>query len=361
MARFELLTRIRIAHQFGTLEGRRWLARVRLQAFHVLFQCNPSAELLSEFYAGEPEFVSDLVGLLLAGEAVPEDLRIQALRVLAVQLLDRTHHTSVITAISTGGQSGLLSMLMHRAIASLAGIAGAGTERYSASFVEALLSLVGALSSSTSGCNALSEAGVVSALLPLLKDMHPDHRMLVGTAVRILEAFMDFQPQSATAFREIGGLHDMIERFRIEVEPQEKAGGGSREAMVTDTNVAAPSAAAQGPSTSATHAGAPKAAAKPIPYARRVLLKSLLRAIAMSSYAPGGVGRPQVSLTPHQTSWSSPMQMAERLCFGFSTAFRICCVWDRKRTRAKCTYVSGRYLSGRTSLGVGSLLWGRLS
>ncbi len=61
MCRFDLLTRVRIAHQFGTLEGRRWLVRCRLQAFHVMFQCNPSPQMLSDFYAREPEFVSDLV------------------------------------------------------------------------------------------------------------------------------------------------------------------------------------------------------------------------------------------------------------------------------------------------------------
>ena len=33
---------------------------------------------------------------------------------------------------------------------------------------------------------------------------------------------------------------------------------------------------------------------KSIPYNRRVLLKGLLRTIAMSSYAPGNTARPQV-------------------------------------------------------------------
>jgi E3 ubiquitin-protein ligase HUWE1 len=267
---------------------------VRLLAFHIMFQCNPSSQTLADFYAKEPEFVTDLVGLLMAGAAVPEDLRTQALRVLAVQLLDRTHHLAVISAISSGGQSGLLSMLMHRAIASLAGGASAAAaEQYSLGFAEALLSLVGALSSSSSGCNALSEAGVIPALLPLLKDSDPAHLMVVGTAVRILEAFMDFQPHSATLFREIGGLRDMIGRLKAEVEapPKESA---APEAMQTDVEPAV-ATSAQELSASTSPAAAPAgAAARPIPYARRVLLKSLLRAIALSSYAPGTTGRPQV-------------------------------------------------------------------
>lgn len=51
-------------------------------------------------------------------------------------------------------------------------------------FVEALLSLVGALSSSSSGCQALAEAGIVPALLPLIKDHNPEHIGLLGSAVR---------------------------------------------------------------------------------------------------------------------------------------------------------------------------------
>ena len=51
-----------------------------------------------------------------AGQAVPEVLRTLALRALAVQLMDRTRHSSVIANISIGGQSGLLSQLMHSAV-----------------------------------------------------------------------------------------------------------------------------------------------------------------------------------------------------------------------------------------------------
>lgn len=55
---------------------------------------------------------------------------------------------------------------------------------FSTHFVEALLGLVSALSSSSSGCNALAEAGIVPALLPLIKDQNPDHIGLLGSAVR---------------------------------------------------------------------------------------------------------------------------------------------------------------------------------
>ncbi|CAL8470977.1 g10519 [Coccomyxa elongata] len=300
--RFTLLTRITVARNFSSLEGRRHLARLRLLSLHILFQCNPSAEAVADFYSQEPEFVSDLVGLLVAGGVVPEDLRILALRVLAVQLLDRAHHGGVITAISSGGQSGLLSMLMHRSIALVAGVAtpedGSGDQpTYSVQFVDALLTLVGALSASTSGCSALAEAGTLSALLPLLKDFDPAHAGLVASAVRILEAYMDFAPNSATQFREMGGLSDMIERLKAEVSLPQPAAGP--EDMQTDAPVSDTAAGPSQPAgedgavqASAPAAAAPKAAAL-ISYQRRVLLKALLRTIALTSYAPGASARPQ--------------------------------------------------------------------
>ena len=64
--RFSLLTRVRIARHFGSLEGRRQLARVRLLAFYVLFQSSPSHDDMMAFFVQEAEFVSELVGLLQA-------------------------------------------------------------------------------------------------------------------------------------------------------------------------------------------------------------------------------------------------------------------------------------------------------
>ena len=368
--RFPLLTRITVARNFSLLEGRRNLARLRLLSLHILFQCNPSAEAVAEFYSQEPEFVSDLVGLLVAGGVVPEDLRILALRVLAVQLLDRSHHGGVITAISSGGQSGLLSMLMHRSIASVAGVSapedGSSSDQptYSVQFVDALLTLVGALSASTSGCSALAEAGTLSALLPMLKDFDPAHAGLVASAVRILEAYMDFAPNSATQFREMGGLTDMIERLKVEVSLPQPAAGP--EDMQTDASAQETAAGPSQPvggdramQASAPGTAAHKAAAL-ISYQRRVLLKALLRTIALTSYAPGASARPQVQpniltffvvsiikvllhahLERYLQQW--PQKVIERL-------FQC-----RRRTLLRYSLVCGGFLSTRTSLGVVSL------
>jgi len=379
---------------------------------------------------------------------VPELLRTLALRALAVQLMDRTRHSSVIAAISVGGQSGLLSQLMHSAArpgarrasrplpslrrlaqgcpvtlhaggamcrcaasawhsrhrmqgvsrkepargcrgsgsradssaapapggwpadpAARAGGAPAGRGRrrtrgqrptgalagrgrpargapqvaaleapgppaYSVAFVEALLSLVGALVSSTSGCAALSEAGLIPALLPLLRDGAPGHVGLVSAGVRILEAFMDFSPAAATLFRDLGGLSDMIRRLGAEVAPaaagapeRPSAAGGAgagAEAAAAAAGAGAEGGGAGGaggaegmqmdvaPGEAAAAAGlaglaggggggggggeaGDAAAPASVPYARRLLLKSLLRAIALASYAPGTGARPQVA------------------------------------------------------------------
>lgn len=271
--RFSLLSRIRVAHSFGSLQGRRHLVQTRLFAFYVWFQSNPGHEDITAFFQREGEFVSELVALLQAEAAVPENLRILALRALAVQLLDRTRHTPVVSAISAGGQTGLLSMLMHKAVTSVTtGAAPSDSKpQYSMQFVEALLSLLGALVACSSGCTALSDAGVVPALLPLVRDTDSEHVNLVSAGVRILEAFMDFNQAAASVFRDLGGLQAMIERLELDIV-QRPAHISTEEqvhaAKTTGTVVSSDS--------------------KLVPYARRVLLKSLLRAVALASYHHGG-------------------------------------------------------------------------
>ncbi|CAD7704534.1 unnamed protein product, partial [Ostreobium quekettii] len=278
--RFRLLTRIRIAQAFGTLEGRRHLVRVRLMAFCVLFQSNPLHGDMLSFFMSEPEFMNELVGLVQAEEGVPLELRTYAVRALAVQLVDRSRHSAVINAIGVGGQNGVLSILMQDSIDDITSSSSDAKPKYNAHFVEALLSLVGALVSSSSGSVALSEAGLIPTLLPLIQNTNPAHVSLVCTAVKILEAFMDFSSSASAMFRGLGGLTYMIKRLEFEVGLE----GG-------DPSTVGPSASSQGsdPFLQETKRQKPSGAdgtVKQIPYACRLLLKSLLRAITLASYAP---------------------------------------------------------------------------
>ncbi|KAK9833876.1 hypothetical protein WJX74_008569 [Apatococcus lobatus] len=319
--RFVLLCKIRTTRLFGSLEGRQALVSIRLLAFYVLVQSSPSQEEVASFFSNEPEFVGELVSLLQAEKEVPEPIRVLALRSLAVQLMERSRHASVISTISAGGQSGLLSLMMHRSVAALVRPHQV-PDRYSLSFVEALLSLIGALVASTTGCSALAEAGLVPALLPLIKDMDPDHVRLVSSCIHILETFMDYSPNAASLFRDLGGLDDMIFRLRAEIglSTDPSSSQEARHAMqdTSDTPEASTSPAANastaavvgepseapqamqiandGPEATTSAAADASAAAPaeppPVPYHRRVLLKSLLRAIALASYAPGTATRP---------------------------------------------------------------------
>lgn len=148
--------------------------------------------------------------------------------------------------------------------------------KYNSSFVEALLSLVGALVSSSSGSVALSEAGFIPALLPLIQDSNPNHVSLVCTAVKILEAFMDFSSPASAMFRGLGGLSYMIKRLESEVmvvtkESEEgKADFASNEVRSTE--------AAQQDNEELVESDT----RKQIPYVRRLLLKSLLRCVTLN-------------------------------------------------------------------------------
>ena len=311
-------------------------------------------------HQSEPELVAETVALIQAEATVPEALRALALRSLAVQMADRTRSTLVVTAITSRASGGVLSVVLHKAIASLveqdaavaaaaaaadatsegtggssSGAAGPSvappaaapaTPTYSADYVEAMLSLVQAMLTSTQGCTALADAGVVAALLPMLRIRAPEHMGLVSTTVKVLESFMDYSQSASTIFRDLDGLRLMIERLAHEAgvapppppaapptEEPAAAAATSSGAPAAATEAAAPAAeagsepveaapppAAPAPAPFAFRLSPLQAAAGPLPpvalpYQRKVLLKFLLRAIAISSYAPAGgnTARPQ--------------------------------------------------------------------
>lgn len=255
--------------------------------------------------------MTELVALAqVDSPAVPEELRTLALRCIASQLSDRTRGSAVVLAITRGGQGGMMAVLLHKGINSIiqqakaAGhhlvvpgsddpaaaappAAGSGSSSaaaaaasvaaddssapapqpttYSVAYVDALMSIVGALVSSTSGCSALADAGITSAFLPLLRDTHPEHMALVSTAVRILEMYLDFSQPACILFRDLGGLHELIARLAFEVgvlgqEGSSTAAGNGAAAPPAAAGSSGSSSMAAAASSSAGAAAAPVAA-----------------------------------------------------------------------------------------------------
>ncbi|MCO5577300.1 hypothetical protein L7F22_031127 [Adiantum nelumboides] len=279
--RFSLFTRLRFARAFHSLSVRRQFICIRLLAFTALLQSNPDHEDLAAFFVNEPEFVNELVALLQSENAVPEHIRILAVRALAAQAQDRPRQSNVLAVVSAGGHRGVLPNLVQKAVASLTSEAGI----CSVAFVEALLFLVTVLVSSSAGCAALREAGLIPTLLPLLKDTNPQHVDLVTSAVHILEAFMDYSNPAGTLFRDLGGLDDTIMRFQYEVSHVERTTETEQGAMQPIENGKA------GQSSDLPMAENGQQPEAIVPYRLRLLLKALLRAIALGTYASGNTSR----------------------------------------------------------------------
>jgi len=79
-----------------------------------------------------------------------------------------------------------------------------------------LISLITVLVSSSFGCIALCDVGLLPTLLPLLKDLDPQHIHLVTTIVHVREPFMYYRNPDETSFRDIGGLHNIIACLKLE-------------------------------------------------------------------------------------------------------------------------------------------------
>jgi E3 ubiquitin-protein ligase HUWE1 len=113
--------------------------------------------------------------MLQCEDTVPEAIHLFAMLALAAQSQDRPRQSNVLTVINAGGHRGILPSFMQKAIGSIT----ESTLLYSIPFVEALLSLVIVPVSFSTGCAALREAGLIPTLIPLLKDMDPEHTCLV--------------------------------------------------------------------------------------------------------------------------------------------------------------------------------------
>ncbi|TXG67972.1 hypothetical protein EZV62_009247 [Acer yangbiense] len=281
--RFSLLSRLRFARAFGSLSTRQQYTCIRLYAFIVLVQASSDADDLVSFFNSEPEFVNELVTLLSYEDALPEKIRILCLLSLVALCQDRSRQPTVLTAVTSGGHCGILSSLMQKTIDSVL----SNTSKWSVVFADALLSLVTVLVSSSSGCSAMREAGFIPTLLPLLKDTDPQHLHLVSSAVHILEAFMDYSNPAAALFRDLGGLDDTISRLKVEVSYVEN---GSKQ-QGEDADCSGSSSQIVSGASSELDNMQPLYSEALVSYHRRLLMKALLRAISLGTYAPGNTAR----------------------------------------------------------------------
>ncbi|XP_022932377.1 E3 ubiquitin-protein ligase UPL1 isoform X1 [Cucurbita moschata] len=292
--RFSLLTRMRFARAFHSLSARQQYTCIRLYAFIVLVQASGDTDDLVTFFNSEPEFVNELVGLLSYEDEVPVKIRILCLLSLVALCQDRSHQPTVLSAVTSGGHRGILSSLMQKAVDSVI----TDTTKCSILFAEALLSVITVLVSSSSGCSAMREAGFIPTLLPLLKDTNPQHLHLVSTAVHILEVFMDYSNPAVALFRDLGGLDDTISRLKVEVLHFENGSKQQRDHLEYNRRNWQVGIAA----SSDLDDLQPSYSEALLSYRRRLLMKALLRAISLGTYAPGNTARfygSEENLLPH--------------------------------------------------------------
>ena len=101
---------------------------------------------------------------------------------------------------------------------------------------------------------------------------------------------MIFRLKAEIGLPEISTSQESSQAMQIAPEPSAASGGAGPSTVPPTSDQAAAGGAAT------LDVSAPEA--PPVPYHRRVLLKSLLRAIALASYAPGTAARPDVRLSP---------------------------------------------------------------
>ncbi|RWR74098.1 E3 ubiquitin-protein ligase UPL1-like protein [Cinnamomum micranthum f. kanehirae] len=152
--RFSLLTRIRYARAFRSSTCRQY-TRICLLAFIVLVQSSDAHDELASFFANEPEYTNELIGLVRSEDAIPGTIRTLAMLALAAQLAayssshERARVLSGSSIISASGNRMILLGVLQKAVSSLSN----ARDPTSLSFIDALLQfyLLHVISSSSSG------------------------------------------------------------------------------------------------------------------------------------------------------------------------------------------------------------------
>ena len=260
--RFALLNRIRIIRSLREGIAKRVdSVRMRLIAFHILFQSSPDHEDLP-LLLNEPGLVQDLLDVLYNQQRDCYDLKNLAARALASMCCDRSRQQLFLRTVNNGQEKEKFVLFLKSAIENASTGSHLGNK-----LLESLLSLVSVLSVSTLGCAILSQLGLVQILLDLMQVYPGPQLQIVSGAVRILEALVERDSSVMRSFREFHGLKVMVTRLQRELGLLEK-----------DTEM-------EDCDKSAKEAGVSPGTGKVL--AKRFLVKSLLRAIALTCYTNG--------------------------------------------------------------------------
>eukprot|EP00793_Prasinoderma_coloniale_P000755 PRCOL_00003905-RA len=302
------------ARSFASLSARRRRVQERLQVYSVLLYCWVDASVVQFLQNSEPELASELTAVACMHGSGPDTQRLRSLGLgaLAAFASDRSRTGATLAALGAGDTSsagrGVLPHILQ-ALKSGAEVASPGPSRSDSgesdpkrprlaepdtteAYAEAALALVYSLMLTSHGLHALSGAGLVPALVPMLSDTSSAREGLVTAAVRSLESFIDFLPTSAQLFRELMGLDKAIKRIVLEIESADP-GALAHPPQQCENVPAAPTAQVDGSQAlRETTEGAEAApAAGTLGYNKKRLLKALLRTVTVASYSPGASTR----------------------------------------------------------------------
>ncbi|XP_073123872.1 E3 ubiquitin-protein ligase UPL1-like isoform X2 [Henckelia pumila] len=278
--RFSLFTRLRFARAFSSAAARHQYTCIRLYAFIGLVQASSDTVDLVSYFNTEPEFINELVTLLSYGNAIPGKIRTLSLISLVSLCQDRSHQSTVLSIVTSGGHRGFLSSLMLKTVDSVVN----DPSNWSIISAESLLLLIKMLVSSSSGCSAMHEVEFISTLLPLLKDVNPQHLKLVRMVVYVLEAFMIYSNSAAALFRDLRGLDEMITRLMVEVSHIDN---GSKQQNISIDLDSSDCSGSQITSTFAELDSLQPLYSDALVLYRRLLIKALLDVITLGIDEPG--------------------------------------------------------------------------
>eukprot|EP01113_Clastostelium_recurvatum_P048440 TRINITY_DN881_c0_g1_i1.p1 TRINITY_DN881_c0_g1~~TRINITY_DN881_c0_g1_i1.p1 ORF type:complete len:3939 (-),score=1134.74 TRINITY_DN881_c0_g1_i1:193-12009(-) len=249
---FPLAVRVRLARHAPSLAFRQRWALVRMLSLTVLAPCIKAEDegRVPDFFRCDPDFVAEMLDLLKdepqntslteGPRRVTVEMRVAAIDALA-SLCFYPHILEQI--LEVGGAStphGTIPSLLRKCVAAMTRASSvevpssssssspssastiSSSELYPFELVRAAFNLLQTMLRVNTGGSSFGSAGIMSSMMPLIKHADPQaspaQLRLVTKAIAILQHIMNVSTHSMTSFQETGGLDDLMERVRAEID-----------------------------------------------------------------------------------------------------------------------------------------------
>ncbi|WWD19760.1 hypothetical protein CI109_104224 [Kwoniella shandongensis] len=207
------LNKLRLVILMKDKRSRRQMLAIRLLALATYVQISSEDASQSGLFLYEPELVSQLADVLRAASDVGEEVALTSLLALDACAHHRAKTGEVMTAVCANVNHGIIISFFRNMVDQL--VRGSDI---SPDLVDASMSFIAFISSSSVHNNMLMGAGILRLLLNMLGTVGQYRDSYVPRATGLIDSIIFSNPQALSNFSAIDGVNTLVQRVRIEID-----------------------------------------------------------------------------------------------------------------------------------------------